>query len=235
MRGRRGWQLDPLRVRALVEDMRPVIEGQTGARFTALRRGPCGSEGCIFYARHARYGPVVLKVGYRPYWTMRGDRPDFEAGALMVGSQPLGVVRTYGVWQSRRTKAYALLRERVHQDWCRFRRERSVQAGAFWRAMGRIYLYGVDHAKACRKGSRVVWPRRGLRQEVVAAGFGPVLAGLEAMRRRGICAGADLHEGNLGWRRGPAGRPEVVILDLGFSGPKPGRDAWPRPSLASFR
>ena len=229
-----GWQGDKRFVRSLVDDLTPAIARTTGGKLYRMRAGPCGTEGCVFYGLHPHAGRVVAKVGFRPVHVPDWKRTDYEAASMTTGDHLPGIADVFGTWQSRRTGAYLVLRERVHTDWGRFIRETGVRRKALWAGFDALFNYGNAMESTCYRGEPLPKMTRVL-NTIRKAGLLPVARGVQALARRGVCVGYDLHPGNLGWRRARNGAPEAVTFDTGFAS-SPSPQPWGKgPTLDAYR
>ena len=229
-----GWQADKRYTRSLIDDLTPAITRSTGGKLYRLRAGPCGTEGCIFYGLHPHAGRVVAKVGFRPMHLLDWKRTDYEAASMTAGDHLPGIADVHGTWQSRRTGAYLVLRERVHTDWHRFSQETGVRRQTLWRGFDALSDYGMAVESACYLDKPLPRMERAL-GTIRKAGLLPIARGLRALARRGVCVGYDLHPGNVGWRRSQNGTPEAVTFDIGFAS-SASQQPWAKgPALDAFR
>lgn len=209
----------PRTAEQILEHFRPSIERDLRARlhlerFRVTGRGSEGEGG------EARLGhlPVWCKVG-RSYGPTVDMYADYAAAAQVVGLELPGVARVYGVWVSD-TGHYAVVRELVSTDWRAYARAHDTDPLTLERAVDDLSWAFRPVMWACIRGTE--------RPEHQPApyGLGPVLDGLSALAREGVCAGIDLDLRNLGFRPDTL---EPVLVDLGLALAAHGR-AWQEPA-----
>ncbi|MDO8672996.1 MAG: hypothetical protein Q7O66_16435, partial [Dehalococcoidia bacterium] len=170
-----------------------------------------------------------------PCHAQTGQRTDYEAATPVIGKRLPGVARVHGVWHSKRTGAYAVMRERVRTTWGHYAQERKITRTAVKEGLDAVEAFGRSFITSCQAGKSYRPPGQAMAQ-LRSGGMLPIVDGLRALAAKGVCVGADLLPQNIGWRRGADRRPEPVMLDMGFSWPAARyRGAVPQPTLAGTR
>lgn len=215
---------------------RSAIVDELGSFHVTGRKWHCGSEGCVVFAESDIHGPVVIKIGKSKLKGRSTIQSDFYAGAQVVGVYLPGVATTLGVWRNNGTAC--LVRDRVNTSWRDYATERGVDYDGVRVALDVVVLVGREHSDACDIGgvsdSFLHNNTMGYLRfsEVLGRyGFMPVVHGMRALLRLGVCVGNDIYDENLGWRYDDRDKPEPVILDLGHSESPRGARRWSKPHL----
>ena len=208
--------------KAILTALKPATEAAMGGLLTDVHPIACGFEGCAFSAEHPKLGHVVLKVGRLRQDKMERYDPmlDYEAAAKILRARIPGVATVHGLVTSvgtKRNAGYVLVKERVSTDWAAYTAATGVTAAQLAKGDDILSNAGVESADACNDGDP--WPRVHKNHQAVLdrTGLAGVLRGVKKLKSFGICAGEDVKIENLGWRAGPSGKPEVVIIDLGYT------------------
>ena len=229
---------------AMERALGPITTGRGGPEPLGREVLGAGYEGIVIGAYLVDLDePVVIKLGglIEPYHPVSSD---FVASAQIVGEDIPGVAKVYGVWafelvgkKAQGTELLALVRERVSTDWAEFERlvplegpprpgrhpDHQWPLDEFWDgvrdwmpAIATACLYGRPPESVAQG-----WPGEGGVQEFLEWQSWPpaqsFFEGIRNLAARRICAGDDIKRDNMGWRFGPDGMPELVILDLGLS------------------
>lgn len=242
MREPKDWTNGELQ--ALIAAFLPAIERDTQVPLRInYEQYHCGDEGCVYFARCATLGDVVLKIGINQFYDEAyGDKAsDFLVSAQIVGLFLPGVARVFGVWQKDQ-EYFALLRERVSTDWLLFR---SAEAGCLSQmpdpdedegvndVEAALYQVGQRHHRDCAPGEHGFIDDEDARLVLVEYGLSSLRVGLTALKKHGICAGFDLRLDNVGYRRVSGGH-EAVMLDIGTAAPE-GQPFVKEPRVANCR